>query len=168
MIKKQEKTHEKHFCETIGLFYEEFEIGSVWEHRPGRTVTETDNILMSMMTMNDHPIHFDQHYASKTEFSRILVNSIVTIGIVSGMSVRSLSARCIANLGWSKIRLLRPVFIGDTLYAESKIISKRPSFSKLDRGIVKITTSGYNQNKELVLRLDRTFLVSRKKIENPE
>lgn len=164
MFKSYEKITENRFRETNGLFYEEFEIGTIWEHRPGRTVTETDNMWGTMITMNQHPIHCDKYYAEKTEFGQILVNSVITFGIVTGMTVGSMSAQCIANLGWDKVRLLNPVYVGDTLYSESEIISKRFCKSRKNQGIVVIRTNGYNQRQQKVITLKRTFLVPLKDV----
>lgn len=159
MFKTYERVAENRIRETNGLLYEDFEVGMIWEHRPGRTITETDNMWGSMIMMNQHPLHCDKHYAEQTEFGQMLVNSAVTFGIVTGMSVASMSAGCVANLGWDKIRLLNPVYIGDTLYAESEILSKRPSKSRENQGVIEIKTLGINQRQEPIITLKRTFLV---------
>ena len=101
--------------------------GDVYEHRPGRTITETDNIWFTLLTMNTHPLHFDNAYAAKTEFEQPLVNSCLTLSIVAGMSVSDVSQKAIGNLGWNNIKLTAPVFVGDTIYAESEVLSKRES-----------------------------------------
>lgn len=159
MLKAYEEVAPKRYREKQGLTYEQFEIGTVWEHRPGRTITEADNIWGSLLSMNQHPIHCDNSYAAKTEFGRALVNSAVSFAIVNGMTVASLSARAIANLGWDKVRLTRPVFVGDTLYAESTVLSKRLSRSRPNQGIVGIATQGINQDGEIVMTMERSFLV---------
>ena len=111
----------------IGRTYEDFIVGHIYEHRPGRTITEADNVWFTLLTMNQHPLHFDTAYAAETEFKKPLVNSCLTLSIVTGMSVADVSQKAIANLGWSKVELTAPVFVGDTIYAESEVLSKRPS-----------------------------------------
>ncbi|MFI0482972.1 MaoC family dehydratase [Actinomadura sp. 9N215] len=145
--------------ERVGFYYEEFEPGAVFEHRPGRTVTEMDNVLMSTMAMNQSPLHIDAAFCDETEWGRPLVSSLVTLSIVCGMSVRSTSGRGIANLGWDSIRLAKPVFVGDTLYSESEILGKRRSRSRENRGIVTVRTTGVNQNGEIVITFERSFMV---------
>lgn len=147
------------YREEIGLAYAELEVGVIWEHRPGRTITETDNMWGSMLSMNHHPIHCDAKYAADAKFGRILVNSAITFAIVNGMTVSSMSARCVANLGWDEVRLTAPVFVGDTLYAESTVISKRTSKSRPGEGIVTIKTRGLNQHSVVVMTMNRTFLM---------
>src|ERR1700743_2500047 len=114
---------DQRYGEVVGLCYEDFRIGDVIEHRPGRTVTELDNVLMSMLSMNDSPLHIDAAYSARTVWGRPLVSSLVTLSIVGGMSARSISGRAIANLGWENIRLTGPVFAGDTLYSETEILA---------------------------------------------
>lgn len=113
------------------------------EHRPGRTITETDNLLMTTLTGNTAPLHLDAHYAAGTEWGQMLVCSLVTLAVVGGMTVRSTSGLTVANLGWRDIELTAPVFIGDTLYAETEIIGKRRSASRPEIGIVTCRTTGY-------------------------
>ena len=150
------------FRETIGRFYDDFEVGHIYEHRPGRTITETDNIWFTNLTMNTHPIHFDVAYASKTEFKKPLVNSALTLSMVAGMSVSDTSQKAIANLGWDNIKLVAPVFVGDTLYAESEVLSKRESSSRKGQGIVKIKTIGNKDDGTVFMEYERTFLVPKK------
>ena len=147
------------YRETPGSSYEAFVVGDVFEHRPGRTVSELDNLWQSLINMNNHPAHIDAHYAQRTEFGRLLVNSSVTLAIVSGMTVATLSARAIANLGWDEIRLPNPVFAGDTLYAESEVLAKRLSRSRPGQGIVTVGVMGRNQDGLPVITYRRTFLV---------
>jgi itaconyl-CoA hydratase len=104
------KINENHFRESNGFTLDDFNVGDIFEHRPGRTITETDNTWATLITVNQHPVHFDKEYASKTQFKKILVNSALTFSIVSGMTVNILSAKAIANLGWDRIRLPHPVF----------------------------------------------------------
>ena len=108
-----------HFRASAGRCFEEFTVGDVYEHRPGRTISEADNTWFTLLTMNQHPLHFDAAYAAKSEFGRPVVNSCLTLSIVAGMSVADVSQKAIANLGWTDIKLPAPVFVGDTVYAES-------------------------------------------------
>jgi len=145
--------------ETYGLYYEELEIGDVFEHRPGRTITETDNIWTCLLTMNPQQLHFDAAYAAHTEWKKCLVDSTLTFSILTGMSVHSVSAKVVANLGWDKVKCTHPVFAGDTLYAESKVIDKRESKSRRGQGIITVHTRGFNQDGNQVMEFERTVLV---------
>src|SRR2546421_10404559 len=111
------------YRESFGRYLDDFKVGDVYEHRPGRTITETDNIWFTLLTMNTHPVHFDHAYAAKSEFGKPLVNSCLTLSMVVGMSVSDVSQKAIANLGWTCIKLTAPVFVGDTLYAESEVLA---------------------------------------------
>jgi itaconyl-CoA hydratase len=153
------KIGERRYRESRGLLFEDFVIGVVVEHRPGRTITETDNIWQSLLAMNLHPLHIDAAYAAGTEWGRPLVSSLVTLSIVAGMSVASTSARGLANLGWDRIRLLQPVFAGDTVYAESEILRKRLSRSRPAEGIVTCATRGVKADGTVFLTFRRSFLV---------
>lgn len=150
---------ERRFRETSGLYYEDFEPGDIFEHRPGRTVLEADNTWFTLLTMNVQQVHFDAEYAAKTEWKRPLVNSAFTLALLTGMSVRTVSAKVVANLSWDKVKATAPVFAGDTLYAESKIVSKRESNSRPTQGIVTIETRGFNQDGAVVMTFERTMLV---------
>ena len=150
------------FRESYGRYFEDFEVGDIYEHRPGRTITEADNTWFTLLTMNTHPLHFDVEYAANTEFGRPLVNSALTLAIVAGMSVSDLSQKAIANLGWTDIRLTAPVFPGDTLYAESEVLSKRESKSRPTQGIVSARTVGMNASGTVVMTYDRSFLVPKR------
>ncbi len=110
---------------SAGRCFEDFTVGAVYEHRPGRTIGEADNTWFTLLTMNQHPLHFDAAYAAKSEFGRPVVNSCLTLSIVAGMSVADVSQQAVANLGWTDIRLLAPVFVGDTIYAESEVLATR-------------------------------------------
>ncbi len=154
---------ENEYEERHGGDYEDFEPGMVIRHWPGRTITESDNTWLTLLLMNQHPLHFDQCYAAQTEFGRVLVNSAITLALVGGMTVRVLSARAIANLGWDHVRLPAPVFVGDTLYARSRILSKRPSLSRPEQGIVTVETLGLKASGEVVIEFERSFLVHRRK-----
>ena len=110
---------------SLGRYFEDFAVGDVYEHFPGRTITEADNIQFSLLTMNQHPMHCDHAFAAKSEFGKPLVNSGLTLAIVLGMTVADVSGKAIANLGWKEIQLVAPVHPGDTVYAESEVLEKR-------------------------------------------
>lgn len=147
------------YRETFGRYYEDFVIGDCYEHRPGRTITETDNIWFTLLTMNTHPLHFDNAYAEQSEFKKPLVNSCLTLSIVVGMSVSDISQKAIGNLGWDKIKLSAPVFVGDTLYAESEVLDKRESSSRPTQGIVTVKTIGKKADGTVFMSFERTVLV---------
>ena len=142
-----------------GRCYEDFTVGDVYKHWPGRTITDADNVWFTLLTMNTHPLHFDAAYAAKTEFKKPLVNSCLTLSIVMGMSVRDVSQQAIANLGWDDIKLTAPVFVGDTLYAESEVLSKRESAKRPTQGIVTVRTRGRNASGIEVISYERSVLV---------
>ncbi|MFT9847759.1 MaoC family dehydratase [Aneurinibacillus sp. REN35] len=143
----------------VGRFYEDFEVGDVYPHPLGRTVTQTDNIWFTLLTQNTNPIHFDEVYSEKTEFGRPLVDSTFTLALVTGQSVTDVSQNVMANLGWDDIKLPNPVFEGDTIYSYSEVLEKRESKSRPNVGIVKIKTAGYNQHGTVVIEFQRTFMV---------
>ena len=147
------------YREDIGRYYEDFEIGAFYEHRPGRTINDADNSWFTLLTMNTHPLHFDTEYASHSEFGKPLVNSCLTLSVVAGMSVSDTSQKAIANLGWTDIKMPHPVFVGDTLYAESEVLDKRESKSRPTQGIVTVRTTGTNQDGAVVMTYERSFLV---------
>jgi itaconyl-CoA hydratase len=153
---------ERRYRETSGLFWEDFEPGDVFEHRPGRTVLDVDNVYFTLLTMNTQPVHFDAEYAARTEWKKLLVDSTFTLALLTGMSVRTVSAKVVANLGWDKVRATHPVFAGDTLYAESKVLHKRESKSRPTQGIVTVLTRGINQNGVEVMSFERTMLIYRR------
>ncbi len=159
MVAEAKRVGDKRFRESYGRYFEDFEIGDVYEHRPGRTITETDNTWFTLLTMNQHPLHFDKEYGAKTEFGKVLVNSCLTISVVTGMSVSDISQKTIANLGWDKVRLSGPVFVGDTLYAESQVLSKRESNSRPNQGIVSVETKGIKQDESVVISFERSMLI---------
>ncbi|MBX6353163.1 MAG: MaoC family dehydratase [Thermoflavifilum sp.] len=142
-----------------GRFYEDFEVGDIYPHPLGRTVTQTDNIWFTLLTQNTNPIHFDEVYSSQTEFGRPLVDSTFTLALVTGQSVTDISQNVMANLGWDEIRLPNPVFEGDTIYSYSEVLEKRESKSRPNVGIVKVRTVGYNQRGQVVISFIRTFMV---------
>lgn len=141
-----------------GPFFEDFRVGGVFEHGMGRTITETDNIWFTLLTMNQNPIHLDRAYAEGTEFRRPLVNSTLTLAIVTGLSVSDLSRNAV-NLGWERVRLPAPLFEGDTLYARTEILSVRESRSRPHMGVVGARTTGYQQDGRVVLECERAVLV---------
>jgi acyl dehydratase len=142
----------------VGRVYEDFNVGEAYQHPSGRTITQTDNIWFTLLTVNANPIHLDAHYAAQTEFKKPLVNSAFTLALVTGLSVSDISHNAI-NLGWDEVRLPAPVFEGDTLYAQSTVLAKRESQSRPHMGIVKVKTIGYNQDGVVVLELKRTIMV---------
>ena len=144
-----------------GRVYEDFEVGDVYEHPLGRTVTQADNIWFTLLTVNTNPIHFDSHYAAQTEFGRPLVDSTFTLALVTGLSVSDVSQNAV-NLGWESVRLPAPVFEGDTIYAHSEILEKRESRSRANMGIVRFRTTGMNQRGETVIEFIRTIMVYRR------
>ena len=145
-----------------GRFLEDFQVGDVYRHASGRTVTETDNTWFSLLTNNPHPVHSNADHAARTEFGRPLVVSTLTLAIVTGLSVPDVSLNAVANLGWDRVRLPRPVFAGDTLYAESEVLEVRESRSRPENGLVRVRTRGFNQRGETVIEYERTVLVYRR------
>ena len=150
------------YRETSGLYWEDFVEGDVFEHRPGRTVLNVDNTYFTLLTLNVQQVHFDAAYAAKTEWKKMLVDSTFTLALLTGMSVRTVSAKVVANLGWDKVKATHPVFAGDTLYAESTVLSKRESKSRPTQGIVIVSTRGINQDGREVMTFERTMLVHRR------
>lgn len=150
------------YRESFGRYFEDFVVGDCYEHRPGRTITETDNIWFTLLTMNTHPLHFDNAYAAKTEFGKPLVNSCLTLSMVVGMSVSDVSQKAIGNLGWGDIKLTAPVFVGDTIYAESTVLHKRESASRPTQGIVTVRTIGRKADGTEFMSFERTVLVPRR------
>ena len=145
-----------------GRFLDDFQVGDVYRHHGGRTITETDNTWFTLLTNNSHQIHVNADYAARTEFGRPLVVSTLTLAIVTGLSVPDVSQNAVANLGWDDVRLTAPVFAGDTIYAESEVLEVRPSRSRPGQGIVRVRTRGFNQRDETVIQYERTVLVYRR------
>ncbi|HAF28033.1 MAG TPA: dehydratase [Bacteroidales bacterium] len=146
----------------LGLFYEEFVVGEEIKHNLSKTIFESDNNLFSLLTMNHHPVHTNTDYASKNEHGKILVVGTLVFSLVVGMTVPDISGKAVANLGYEDVKHLNPVFIGDTLYARTRIISKRDSKSNNDRGIIYVETIGYNQNQENVISFKRNVLIKKR------
>jgi itaconyl-CoA hydratase len=145
-----------------GRSFEDFEVGDIYEHPLGRTVTTTDNLWFTLLTQNTAPIHVDHAYAARTEYGRPLVDSTFTVALVTGQSVTDVSQNVFANLGWDEIRLPAPVFEGDTIYSRSEVLERRASRSRPNVGIVKVKTTGYNQEGETVITFLRTVMVYRR------
>jgi acyl dehydratase len=142
-----------------GRFYEDFEIGDTYRHPLGRTVTEADNIWFTLLTCNTNMTHFNADYAEQTEFKQYLVNSAFTLALVSGLSVTDISENAVANLGWDEVRMPNPVFVGDTIYAETTVLDKRKSNSRPYAGILNIKSRGYKQDGTTVIEFKRTVMV---------
>ena len=142
-----------------GRVFEDFEVGDVYEHPLGRTITAADNIWFTCVTMNTNPIHFDAEYARHTEFKKPLVNSCFTLALVTGLSVIDLTQNGVANLGWDEVRLPHPLFEGDTVYAKSEVLETRESKSRPGVGIVRVRSTGRNQHGAPVIEFTRTFMV---------
>lgn len=145
----------------LGLYFEEFEVGTEIKHALSKTIFESDNNFFSLMTMNHHPVHTNVDYASHNQHGQPLVVGTLVFSLVVGMTVPDISGKAIANLGYENIKHLAPTFIGDTIYARTKILDKRESKSKNDRGIVYVETIGYNQRGEDVISFRRNVLVKK-------
>jgi len=150
------------YRESFGRYYDDFVVGDIYEHRPGRTITESDNTWFTLITMNTHPLHFDKDYAAKSEFKRPLVNSCLTLSMVVGMSVSDVSQKAVGNLGWNDIRLTAPVFVGDTIYAESEVLAKRESASRPGQGLVTVRTIGKKGDGTRFMSFERTALIAKR------
>ena len=153
---------ERTYRESFGRYFEDFRVGDIYQHRPGRTITQYDNISFTLLTMNTHPMHFDEQYARHSEFGRCIVCGPLTVALMVGMSVTDVSQKAIANLGWTDIKLTHPLFAGDTLYAESEVLDKRESKSRPAAGIVSVKTAGLNQDGVKVCEFNRTMLIMKR------
>ena len=145
-----------------GRYLEDFRVGDAYQHWPGRTITESDNINFSLMTMNRHPMHCDAAFAAKSEFGKPLVNSALTLSIVVGMTVDDVSLNAIANLGWKDIKLTAPVFPGDTIYARSEVLEVRESRSRPTQGIVTTRTEGFKADGTVFMSFERMSLIAKR------
>jgi itaconyl-CoA hydratase len=145
-----------------GRFFEDFAVGDVFRSRLGRTISEADNVWFTCLTMNTNQVHFNDAFAARTRFGRPLVNSCLTLALVTGLSVPDTSENATANLAWTDVKLPAPVFAGDTLWAESEILGLRPSSSNPSVGIVSMRTRGVNQRGEVVIEYLRTFMLYRR------
>ncbi|MCP5433637.1 MAG: MaoC family dehydratase [Alphaproteobacteria bacterium] len=159
MVKIAKEVGPRRYRESQGRYFEELEVGDVYEHRPGKTVTEADNHLFTLLTLNTHPLHFDAEYGAATEFGQNLVVSTYTLALAIGMSVADVSAKAVANLGMDEVKFPAPVFAGDTLYAESEVLDRRLSEKRPGQGIVTIRTIMKNQRGLTVCAFKRTMLV---------
>lgn len=148
--------------EKFGRYLDEFKVGDIYKHYPGKTITESDNNLFSLITMNHHPVHLDQNYASQQQHGKVLVVGTLVLSVVAGMSVSEISGKAIANLQYEVIRHDGPVHIGDTIYAETEVLEVKDSRSKPDRGTVYVETRAFNQNNEKVLTFRRLVLIPKK------
>ena len=142
-----------------GRFYEDLEVGDIFQSRLGRTVTETDNVWFTCLTLNTNQVHFNAEFAAGTRFGKPLVNSTFTLALVTGMSVPDTSENATANLSWTDIKLPNPVYVGDTLWCETEVVSKRESQSRPEIGIVGVRCRGINQRREVVIEFQRTFML---------
>ncbi len=142
-----------------GRVFEDFTVGDIYEHPLGRTIIDADNIWFTCLTMNTNPIHFDSEYAARTQFKKRLVNSCFTLSLVTGQSVIDLMVNGVANLGWDDVILPHPVFEGDTIYSRSEVLETRDSKSRPNVGIVRVKTTGVNQDGAPVIEFARSFMV---------
>ena len=147
---------------SFGRHLEDFKKDDIYYHYPGKTITESDNNLFSLLTMNHHPLHLDIEYAKSSHHQKVVVVGTLVFSLVVGMTVRDISGKAIANLGYEDICHIRPVYVNDTLHAETKVLDCRLSKTKPDRGIVKVETKAFNQDNEMVLRFSRTILIPKK------
>ncbi|MFC2117205.1 MaoC family dehydratase [Bacteroidota bacterium] len=146
----------------FGHYLEEFQVGHTFKHWPGKTITESDNNLFTLITMNHHPLHIDAEYCSTTQHKQILVVGTLVFSLVVGLTVRDISGKAIANLNYEQISHDGPIFIGDTLYAETEVLEKRESLSKKDRGIIYVETRAFNQAGKKVLTFRRNILIPKR------
>ena len=146
---------------SAGRTFEDFVVGEVIRHPIGRTVTATDNAWTTLIAVNTNPIHFDAHYSAQTEFGKPLVNSPFTLAVVTGLSVADIS-RYAVNLGWDEVRMPAPVFEGDTIYAQTEVLSARESKSRPNMGVVEVKTTGFKQDGTVVMTFRRSILVYRR------
>jgi len=148
----------------FGRYFEEFEVGTTYKHWPGKTVTEYDNHLFCLLTMNHHPLHLDDHYAATTEFGRNVVVGNYIYSLLLGMSVADVSGKAIANLEVESLKHVKPTFHGDTIYGETLVLDKTESKSKTDRGVVSVETRGYNQDGVMVCVFRRKVMVPKQAV----
>lgn len=159
MVQNWKEVGPKRYRETFGRYFEDFNVGDIYEHRPGKTVTEYDNHLFTLLTLNTHPMHFDAEFAKASEFKKNLVVSPYTLALLIGMSVTDTSQKAIANLGMDEVKFTAPVFAGDTIYGESEVLAKRESQSRPGQGIVTIVTRGFNQDGTQICTFKRNMLI---------
>ncbi len=162
MVAEAKQVGPQRYRESYGRYLEDFHVGDVYEHRPGRTITDSDNTWFTLLTMNQHPLHFDRAYGAKSEFGQCIVNSALTLSMVAGMSVSDVSQKTIANLGWTDIKLTAPVFVGDTIYAESEVLAIRDSNSRPTQGIVTIRSRGRKADGTEFMTFERSMLIPKR------
>lgn len=141
-----------------GMFYEDFEVGKIYAHRLGRTIIDADNAWFTLIVLGINQVHFNDYYSAQTPFKKPIIASPFTLAVVTGLSAAEFGQNTMANLGWSDVKLPHPVFVGDTLYARSKIISKRESASRSYAGIVSLETEGFNQDGQIVITFSRNLM----------
>ena len=159
MVQNWKEVGPNRYRETFGRYFEDFKEGDIYEHRPGKTVTEYENHSFTLLTLNTHPMHFDREFAAASEFKKNLVVSPYTLALLMGVSVTDCSQKAVANLGMDEVKFTAPVFAGDTLYAESEVLGKRESKSRPGQGIVTIVTRGFNQDNTMVCTFKRNMLI---------
>src|SRR6478672_5068254 len=160
-VETEQAAREASGAHPYGRYLEEFEVGAVYKHWPAKTVTEAEDHLFCLLTMNHHPLHVNDVYAAQSQQGRNVVAGPYVYSLVFGMTVADVSGKAIANLATDELSHPNPVFHGDTLFAESEVLDVKPSKSKPDRGIVKVHTRAYNQEGTLVAEFKRTVLVAR-------
>lgn len=146
---------------SFGRYYDDFEVGAIYRHSVRKTITESDNNLFSLLTMNHHPVHLDQQYASEAQHGQVLVVGTLVFSLVVGLTVADISGRAVANLMYESVNHDGPVHLGDTLRAETEVLEMRETKSRNDRGIVYVETRAFNQKDEKVLTFRRRVLVSK-------
>ena len=162
VLESYKEISKNRYRKDFGLYFEDFKPGLIIEHRPGRTITQSDNISLTLLKMKTAQLHFDSHYASKTEWKKPLVDSMITLAIITGMTVNSISNKVVANLEWDKVKLMKPIFEGDAVYAETEVIEKRDSKSRPTQGIATVETRGFKQTGEMFMSFRRSILIYRK------
>ena len=162
MVAEAFKVGPNRYRERFGRYFEDFAVGDIYEHRPARTISEADNTWFTLLTMNTHPLHFDAEYAKHSEFGRCIVCSPLTVALMAGMSVSDVSQKAIGNLGWTDIKLTAPVFVGDTIYAESEVLAKRESASRPGQGLVTVRTIGKKGDGTQFMSFERTALIAKR------
>jgi itaconyl-CoA hydratase len=145
----------------VGPYFEDLSAGQTIEHSGGRTILDADNTWFTLLTCNNNEVHYNTDYAAKREFGQILVNSCLTLAVITGLSVADISRNAV-NLGWDNVRMPKPVFLGDTLYARSEVLATRPSGSRPGSGIVQFRTTGFKQDGTVVMEFDRTIMIPRR------
>ncbi|MEX0801591.1 MAG: MaoC family dehydratase [Dehalococcoidia bacterium] len=149
----------------FGRYFEEFNVGDVYQHWPGRTITESDDILFCMLTMNHHPLHIDANYAKDSDYGQQVVVGNLVVDIAFGQSVPDVSGKALANLGFERIEFLAPTFHGDTIYSESEVLEVKESSKRPDRGVVTVETRAKNQDGKVVMKFKRSVMIAKRPAE---